>query len=94
MIILSSLTSKIFFQHLILIDKLQEFVFYRIEFSFQFINIVLFACFKLFHDFLLGVEFSLNVFTLSHSFVRAGLELLVLLSKDVELSFVGVKFDV
>ena len=83
MIILSSLTSKIFFKHLILINDFQKFVFNSVKFSLQFLDIILFTSLELFHDFFLSIEFSFNIFTFGHGFICTSLELFILLLKDV-----------
>lgn len=83
MIILSSLTSIIFFTHLVFINDFQKSVFDGVKLSFQFIDVVLFAHFKLFHDFFLCIEFSFNVFTFGHGFIGTSLELFILLRKYI-----------
>jgi len=90
MIILSGLTSEIFLKHLVLINDFQKLILNRVKLSLQFIDIVLFTCLKLFHNFFLSVQFSLNVFTFGHGLICASLKLFVLLSKYIQLSFICV----
>lgn len=65
-----SLRSVILTNHIVLVDDLQETRLHRIELILQLGNVLLLGLLKLFHDFFLGIKFTVENFIFSHGFIQ------------------------